>query len=314
VTGIVASMPTIPAVPTMPPVPTTGPSRAPSTIGPGQPFADRAMAAMSEHGPLVFGLDPSGDLLVEWGVGDTADGLERFVDIVVEASVGTVGMVKPQAAFYERHGWQGIRSLARLVDDCRQAGVLVLLDAKRGDVGSTNEAYAEAYLGADAAIAIDAMTITPYLGLAAMQPILDRAMANGAGVFVVTRSSNPEGRAIQGARHPGATTVEHQLVIDIAALNAQVAPGRVGPIGAVFGPTHGPPTEFDLTTMNGLFLAPGVGAQGATPGDVAACFAACPDRVLPAASRSLLSAGPDPSDLRAAAARLAAELQSALGL
>jgi orotidine-5'-phosphate decarboxylase len=301
-------------MPTTPTVTTTSTSRTSATGGTGRPFAERAMAAMAVHGPLVFGLDPSGDLLVEWGVGDTADGLERFVDIAVEATVGTVGMVKPQAAFYERHGWRGIRSLARLVDDCRSAGVLVLLDAKRGDVGSTNEAYAEAYLGADAAIAIDAMTITPYLGLAAMQPILDRAVANGAGIFVVTRSSNPEGRAIQGARHPGATTVEHQLVIDIAAENDRVAPGGIGPIGAVFGPTHGPPTEFDLTTMNGLFLAPGVGAQGATPADVAACFAACPDRVLPAASRSLLAVGPDPSSLRAAAGRLAAELGSVLGL
>jgi len=288
-----------------------GPSVSP---GPAPaPFADRALAALQQHGPLVFGLDPSGDLLVEWGLGDTADGLERFVDIVVEASVGTVGVVKPQAAFYERHGWRGIRSLARLIDDCRSAGVLVLLDAKRGDVGSTNEAYAEAYLGPEAAIPVDAMTITPYLGLAAMQPILDRAVANGAGIFVVTRSSNTEGRTIQEARHPSATTVEHQLVIDIAAENQRVAPDRVGPIGAVFGPTHGPPKEFDLATMNGLFLAPGVGTQGATPADVAACFAACPGRVLPSASRSLLAVGPDPSRLRSAAQRLGSELRQLLG-
>jgi orotidine-5'-phosphate decarboxylase len=281
--------------------------------GPTPPFADRALAAMREHGPLVFGLDPSGDILVEWGLGDSADGLERFVDIVVEASVGTVGVVKPQAAFYERHGWQGMRSLARLVDACRRAGILVLLDAKRGDVGSTNEAYAEAYLGPDAAIPVDAITITPYLGLAAMQPILDRAVANGAGVFIVTRSSNAEGRAIQGARHPSTTTVEHQLVMDIAAENHRVAPDSIGPIGAVFGPTHGPPTDFDLSVMNGLFLAPGIGAQGATPADVATCFASCPDRVLPSASRSLLGAGPDPSRLRAEAQVLAAELQGLLG-
>ncbi|HXQ43342.1 MAG TPA: orotidine-5'-phosphate decarboxylase [Acidimicrobiales bacterium] len=278
-----------------------------------EPFAVRALTALRTHGPLVFGLDPSGDLLIEWGLGDTADGLERFVDIVVDASVGTVGVVKPQAAFYERHGWRGMRSLARLVDACRTAGVLVLLDAKRGDVGSTNEAYAEAYLGPEAGIPVDAITVTPYLGLAAMQPILDRAVANGAGVFIVTRSSNAEGRAIQGARHPSTTTVEHQLVVDIAAENRRVAPDTIGPIGAVFGPTHGPPTEFDLSTMNGLFLAPGVGAQGATPADVAACFAACPDRVLPSASRSLLAAGPDPARLRAEAQLLAAELQRLLG-
>ena len=276
------------------------------------PFAARAADALDRHGPLVLGLDPSGDLLAEWGLGDTADGLERFVDIAVEASVGTVGVVKPQAAFYERHGWRGIRSLARLVEECRAQGVLVLLDAKRGDVGSTNVAYAEAYLGTDAGIAVDAVTITPYLGLAAMAPILDRAVAAGAGVFVVTRSSNTEGRSIQTALQAGSTTVEHRLVIDIAAHNARVAPGTIGPIGAVFGPTHGPPTDVDLSIMNGLFLAPGVGTQGATPADVAACFAACPDRVLPSASRSLLGAGPDVARLRAATRRLAAELHEAL--
>jgi len=298
----------------MPPLPASTQSPAPVTGGPpARPFADRALEAMADHGPLVFGLDPSGDLLVEWGLGDTPDGLERFVDIAVEATVGTVGVVKPQAAFYERHGWQGIRSLARLVASCREAGVLVLLDAKRGDVGSTNEAYAEAYLGPDAGIPVDAITVTPYLGLSAMQPILDRAVANGAGVFIVTRSSNVEGRSIQEALHAGTTTVEHQLVLDIAAENNRVAPGATGPIGAVFGPTHGPPTDFDLSVMNGLFLAPGVGAQGATPADVAACFATCPRRVLPAASRSLLSAGPDPKHLQSKARHLAAELGRLLG-
>src|ERR1700683_5263704 len=164
-------MSTMPPVPTVPvAVPTPGPSRT-------TPFADRALAAMREHGPLVLGLDPSGDLLTQWGLGDTADGLERFVDIVVEASAGTVGVVKPQAAFYERHGWRGIRSLSRLVDSCRTSGVIVLLDAKRGDVGSTNVAYAEAYLGPAAGIPVDAITITPYLGFEAMRPILDRAEA-----------------------------------------------------------------------------------------------------------------------------------------
>jgi orotidine-5'-phosphate decarboxylase len=267
---------------------------------------------MAAYGPLVFGLDPSGDLLAEWGVGDSPDGLERFVDIVLAATVGTVGVVKPQAAFYERYGWRGIRSLARLVESCRSAGLLVLLDAKRGDVGSTNEAYARAYLGTEAGIPVDALTITPYLGLAAMQPILDLAVASDAGVFVVTRSSNAEGRGIQRARHRGGATVEHQLVADIGAENRRVAPGRLGPFGAVFGPTHGPPDDFDLRTMGGLFLAPGVGTQGATPAMVAACFASCPDRVLPSASRSLLGAGPDPVRLRASAEALGADLREAL--
>jgi orotidine-5'-phosphate decarboxylase len=281
-------------------------------------FPDRFAKARAIHGPLTFGLDPSGALLGEWSLGDTPDGLERFVDVVVEAAAGAVAVVKPQSAFYERHGWKGIRALARLVAECRDAGLLVLLDAKRGDVGSTNEAYAEAYFGPGAGIPADALTVAPYLGLQAMRSILDRAAAAGAGVFVVTRSSNPEGRTIQEARVAGAgggpgASVEGWLLGAIAAENERLAPGALGPVGAVFGPTHEPPAGLHLAGMNGLFLAPGVGAQGATLADVARCFSECPDRVLPAASRSLLAAGPDVAALRDALAATGAEARSLLG-
>ena len=279
--------------------------------GPG--FADRFAKARAIHGPLTFGLDPSGRLLEEWSLGDTADGLEHFVDIAVEAAAGAVAVVKPQSAFYERHGWAGIRALSRLVDEARDAGVLVLLDAKRGDVGSTNEAYAESYFGAGAGIPVDALTVTPYLGLEAMRPILDRAAGAGSGVFVVTRSSNPEGRTIQEARVAGGRSVEGSLLDAIAAENRRLGSGPIGPVGAVFGPTHEPPEGLDLAGMNGLFLAPGVGAQGATFADVALCFAACPDRVLPAASRSLLAAGPDVKALREGLIAAGAEARAALG-
>jgi orotidine-5'-phosphate decarboxylase len=277
-----------------------------------RPFADRALDAMGKYGQLVVGLDPSGDQLCEWRLGDTPDGLDSFVDIAVEACVGTVGVVKPQAAFYERHGWRGIRSLARLAESFRQAGVLVLLDAKRGDVGSTNVAYAEAYLGDDAGIQVDAITITPYLGFEAMTPLFDRAIDANASIFVVTRSTNTEGRSLQTARHPDAKTVEHQMILDIAALNDRAAPGRIGPIGSVFGPTHGYLEGLNLSLMNGLFLAPGLGAQGATPDRVAECFKDCPDRVLASASRSILMSGPDPSRIKQSAETLSNQLARAL--
>jgi orotidine-5'-phosphate decarboxylase len=288
-------------------------SAAAGVAGPAAPdWARRAGAATSRFGPLVMGLDPSGALLREWELGDTPDGLQRFVDIVVEAAVGTVGLVKPQSAFYERHGWRGMHALTRLVAACRDAGIVVILDAKRGDVGSTNTAYAESYLGEDAPISVDALTITPYLGFDAMVPFFERAQRAGAGVLVVTRSSNPHGRDIQCARHPDGRSVEARIVERIAAANRQAAPGRLGPFGAVFGPTHGAPDDVDLPAMEGLFLAPGVGAQGASPRDVATCFATCPDRVLPSASRSLLSPGPDPLRLRDAAGQLSADLADAL--
>jgi orotidine-5'-phosphate decarboxylase len=275
------------------------------------PFAARFAAVRARYGPLVWGLDPSGELLDAWGLGDCADGLDRFADIMLEAAAGTVGLVKPQSAFYERHGWRGIRTLQRLVADARAAGLLVILDVKRGDVGTTNDAYAEAFLGAGAPLESDAVTVHPYLGLGAMNAFVSRAQHAGACLLVVTRSSNPEGRAVQAARGPDGRPVEEALLRDIGELNAVLAPGGIGPVGAVVGPAALEPS-LDLPAAHALFLAPGLGAQGATCADVARTFAACPDRVMPSASRSLLSAGPDRAALRDAAAALAADLRAAL--
>jgi orotidine-5'-phosphate decarboxylase len=281
-------------------------------------FARRFAAARLAHGPLVFGLDPSGDVLESWGLGDSSDGLDRFADIAVAAAVGTVGLIKPQSAFFERHGWRGIATLGRLIEEARGAGLLVILDVKRGDVGSTNDAYAEAYLGKGAPLGADAVTVHPYLGVGAMGAFVARAAESGGCVLVVTRSSNPEGRAVQAARvqPPSAgsgavRTVEEDLLVRIGSLNAELAPGELGPVGAVIGPTHMEPT-LDLAAAQCLFLAPGVGVQGATATDVATVFAQCPERVMPSASRSLLAAGPDVGRLRSAMETLAAEFRAVL--
>jgi orotidine-5'-phosphate decarboxylase len=248
--------------------------------------------------------------LVDWGLGDTPDGLERFVDVVLPVAADSIGLIKPQAAFYERHGWRGVRTLARLIDEARSAGLLVVLDAKRGDVGSTNQAYAEAYLGSDAPIRVDALTVHPYLGIAAMRPFADRAAESGSCLLVVTRSSNVEGREVQAAVNSEGRSVEQSLLDSIGELNAELAPGEIGPIGAVIGPTHMDP-RLDLASPKALYLAPGVGRQGATPNDVAHIFSACPERVLPSASRSLL-ASPDPRRLRDDVGALASEFAQLL--
>jgi orotidine-5'-phosphate decarboxylase len=272
-------------------------------------FADRFAVARDAWGPLVLGADPHGEVLTRWGLTDDADGLERFTDIVLAAAPGSVGLIKPQSAFYERHGWRGIRALTRLTETARAQGLLVILDVKRGDVGSTNDAYAAAYLGEGAPVQADAITVHPYLGLAAMGEFVDRASASGGCLLVVVRSSNPEGRAVQSATVlssnslGGGMTVDQRLLADIGALNARLAPGGIGPVGAVVGPVAVDP-PLDLAAANGLLLAPGVGAQGAAPADVAATFAACPGRVMPSASRSLLAAGPGVATLRDAAIRL----------
>ena len=269
------------------------------------------MMARAGPGPLVWGLDPSGALLKAWGLGDDPNGLERFADVMLGAAAGTVGLVKPQSAFFERHGWRGVRTLSRLIADARSAGLLVVLDVKRGDVSSTNDAYAEAFLGPGAPLEADAVTVHPYLGLAAMGAFVSRAHQAGSCLLVVTRSSNPEGRAVQSALGEGGRQVDEGLLGEIGKLNRMLAGREIGPVGAVAGPARIEP-ELDLTSAQALFLAPGVGAQGATPEDVARVFAACPDRVMPSASRSLLVAGPDIIALQDRAAAMAAEFRRLL--
>lgn len=274
-------------------------------------FASRFASLSSGPGSLVLGADPSGELLAAWGLADDADGLDRFVDLVLQAALGAVGIIKPQSAFYERHGWRGMRTLERLTAEARAAGLLVVLDAKRGDVGSTNDAYGEVYLGERAPLHADALTVHPYLGLGALRSIVERAHSSGGCVLVVTRSSNREGRAIQTAITAGGRSVEQHLLEEIGRVNAELAPGEIGPLGAVVAPMHGA-LELDLCAAQAIFLAPGVGAQGATPADVASAFAACPDRVMPSSSRSLLGLGPDVGRLHDGIASLAAEFRRVL--
>ncbi len=276
-----------------------------------EPFVVRFASVRERFGPLVWGLDPSGALLETWGFGDSPDGLDRFVDVILDAAADTVGLVKPQSAFYERHGWRGIRTLQRLLSDARAAGMLTILDVKRGDVGTTNEAYADAFLGAGAPLEADAVTVHPYLGLGAMDAFVSRAHDAGACLLVVAHSSNPEGRALQAARGEDGRTVEETLLHGIGELNAALVPNGIGPVGAVIGPAGLPPT-VDLPAARAMFLAPGIGAQGASSADVARTFAACPDRVMPSASRSLLSPGPDKGALQDAAEKLASEFRQLL--
>ena len=288
-----------------------GDSGAPAQGSParGAPaFGVRVAAAVSATGPLCAGIDPSPSLLTEWGLTDDADGLLEFGNRCIDAFAGTVPVVKPQVAFFERMGAAGIAALETVIRRAREAGILVIADAKRGDIGSTSSAYASAWLDPDSPLASDAMTAVAYMGLGAIQPLIDMAGAHGNGVMVVTRSSNPEGRALQDVTDQRGRTIADGLLADIAERNA-VAPGVVG---AVIGATLGP-SAFSLPDLGGPVLAPGVGAQGATAAGVGALFKGCPPgSVLPSASRSVLATGPDVSRLRASAARLREEMASVL--
>ncbi len=133
-----------------------------------------------------------------WGLTDDVKGLRSFCRICVEAFGGVVPVIKPQVAFFERHGSAGLAELERLFVDAARAGLLVLADAKRGDIDTTAAAYAEAWLGEGSTLAADAVTAHPYLGVAALAPLVTMAARTGRGVIVVTRSSNPEGRLVTG--------------------------------------------------------------------------------------------------------------------
>jgi orotidine-5'-phosphate decarboxylase len=275
-------------------------------------FGDRVAAAVRATGPLCAGIDPSAALLGEWGLRDDAGGLRAFCHICVDAFAGTVPVIKPQVAFFERHGSAGIAELERLIAEATTAGLLVIADAKRGDIDSTAAAYADAWLGDVSPLAVDAVTAHPYLGLGALLPLVRLAASSGRGVLVVARSSNPEGRSLQQAVTSGGAAVEDMLLHEIAALNGSPEVPS-GTVGAVIGATL-VPSEFALSQLGGVILAPGLGAQGAGPADVAARFAGCPPgSVLPSSSRGLLSSGPDPDDLRRNAKSLARELAAAMG-
>lgn len=265
------------------------------------PFGARLRKNLDRYGPLCAGLDPHAALLEAWELPDTVDGLERFALTVVEAVAGRVAVVKPQSAFFERHGSAGIAVLERAIDALRAEGTLVLLDVKRGDIGTTMQGYADAYLNEKSSLFVDAITVSPYLGFGSLRPILDTALANGAGVFVLALTSNPEAPEVQAARTPDGRTVTGTMLGHIAAENAGVSP--LGSVGAVVGATVGSTGE-DFA-VNGPLLAPGMGAQGGTATGLRAVFGAEALRnVLPSTSRELLSAGPSVEALRSTAASL----------
>ncbi|MGY1709593.1 orotidine-5'-phosphate decarboxylase [Geodermatophilus sp. SYSU D00758] len=287
------------------------------------PFGQRLADAVAARGPLCVGIDPHVPLLERWGLPDDPTGLARFTDAVVDALAGTVAVLKPQLAFYERHGSRGLAVLEDAVARARAAGALVLLDAKRGDIGSTMDAYAD-YLRPGHPLAVDAMTVSPYLGPGSLQPAVDTARQHGGGLFVLARTSNPEAGALQHAL-AGERSVA-QVVVD--AVRGWNTPGWVvgdppPDLGAVqdLGSRWGPATgsfgvvvgatlaecDVDLTGLGGPVLAPGLGAQGGSPADLRRLFGDGA-AVVPTVSRDVLAAGPGPGALRAAAGRWAAAL------
>ncbi|MBF4163187.1 orotidine-5'-phosphate decarboxylase [Nocardioides acrostichi] len=267
------------------------------------PFGTRVHDAMEQRGRFCVGIDPHAALLREWGLGDDVAGLERFALGVVEAVAPLCSVVKPQSAFYERFGSRGVAVLERVIAESRAAGALVLLDVKRGDIGSTSQAYADAYLDPASPLFSDAITASPYLGFGSLDPMIDTARKHGAGVFVLALTSNQEGPEVQHARTiEGGSRGERvaDLVLGrLRALNDGADP--LGSVGAVIGATIAESVEH--LAFNGPVLAPGFGAQGGTAADVKRIFGSVAPHVLASSSREVLRLGPDAAAMREAVRR-----------
>ncbi|UVI34502.1 orotidine-5'-phosphate decarboxylase [Brevibacterium spongiae] len=276
-------------------------------------FGTRLAEAMAEHGPLCVGIDPHEHLLESWGLPVSAAGVREFALRAVEELSGTVAAIKPQSAFFEQFGSAGVAALEETLAAAREAGILTVLDIKRGDIGSTMGAYAKAYLDPASALAADSITVSPYLGFGALEPAFELAAAHGRGVFVLALTSNPEGREVQHAQGTHGA-VAGTIVSQVAARNSRAlaaadgsdaespaADGHaatMGPFGLVVGATIGEAARelgIDPADCGGPILAPGVGAQGAGIRELRAVFgdrALASGQVLATASRAVLAAGP----------------------
>lgn len=272
-------------------------------------FGTRLAAAMAERGPLCVGIDPHPALLRAWQLPVNPDGLEQFCLSVVDAIGTQAAVFKPQSAFFEVFGSAGIAVLERVLDAGRAAGALMLLDGKRGDIGSTMDGYAAAYLADDAPLVCDALTVSAYLGFGSLQPVVDVARDTGRGLFVLAATSNPEGPQVQHARRADGVTVAQYMIDSCAAVNAECSDGFVGVVVGATADTAG----LSLADFNGPILAPGIGAQGATVEDLHRVFGPALPRVLASSSREILGAGPTAVGLQDAVRRQVDVLRGMLG-
>lgn len=277
-------------------------------------FGTRLDEVFVRSGRLCVGIDPHRFLLEAWGLPDTAAGAGAFGLAVVEAAAGRTGIVKPQVAFFERFGSAGYIALEGVLAAARDAGLLVIGDAKRGEIGTSMEGYAEAWLTPGSPLEVDAITVNPYLGFGSLQPALDLAEQHGKGVFVLTATSNPEGRDVQRAEDGAGRTVAASMLDEIDHWNARHHPGSTGSIGAVIGATLRL-EEFGLTavppTTTIPILAPGFGHQGASVADLGSIYGDLAPGVIVSESRSILAAGP--SGIADAVERSVAAVRSARG-
>jgi orotidine-5'-phosphate decarboxylase len=279
------------------------------------PFGARLDGAFAASGHLCVGIDPHPYLLEQWGLGVSADGAREFALRVVDAAAGRVGVVKPQVAFFEAYGSAGFAALEQVLAAARASGLLVIGDAKRGDIGSTNDGYAAAWLTEGSPLEVDALTVTAFTGVGALSGLFDRAEAAGKGVFVLSATSNPESRTLQTATTDAGESVSRLVADEVAARNTDRT--RLGDHGLVLGATkrldeYGFTAEAARTLSTTPVLAPGFGFQGAEFASIPAVFGQLAPNVVVSVSRSVLAQGGSGSEGSAGLAQAIEREASAL--
>lgn len=290
-------------------------------------FADTLIRRVRELGhPLCVGLDPHLPMIpplfrrgsMRPGDPETAQAVRDFVFAVVDRLEGRTAVVKPQSAFYEQLGPAGVTVLSDVMRRARERGLLVLLDAKRGDIGSTADAYARAYLEPDAPMAAEALTVNPYLGLDSLDPFVTRARDHGRGVFVLVRTSNKGAGDLQDLEVEGGP-VFHALARALAPLAEELRGGATGwsSLGIVLGATW--PAQASAVREllpHALVLVPGYGAQGGGAADSVASFVPGPSGleggVVSSSRGTLFPEGSDTEDASAWEAAIDAGLDRAI--
>jgi orotidine-5'-phosphate decarboxylase len=265
-------------------------------------FGERLQGAFDRFGRLCVGIDPHSWLLTDWNLPDSAAGAESFGRLVVAAAAGRAGIVKPQVAFYERFGSAGYLALERVLADARDAGLLVIADVKRGDLGTSVEAYGQAWLTPGSPLEVDSITVNAYMGVGSLASTIELAQSHRKGLFLLAATSNPEAAHLQQAVLAGGaeagSTVAASVLHQVAGINAGSPAGSVGDIGVVLGATvslgdFGIDIHAPSAAVATPVLAPGFGHQGAHPTDLTALFGGYAQGVIVSESRSVLSAGPD---------------------
>lgn len=277
-------------------------------------FGERVRSVLGARGPLCVGIDPHAALLASWGLSDDAQGVREFGLRTVEAATGRVGFVKPQVSFFERFGSRGIAALEDVLAAARAAGLIVIADAKRGDIGSTMDEYARAWLTPGSPLEADALTVSPFLGVGALDGAFALAGEHHKGLFVLAATSNPQAEGLQRSTASDGATVSASIISEVSGRNAeQVGAGEWGSFGFVIGATvEWAPAGIEPFEPVAPILAPGFGAQGAAPSDLRPRFGALSDAVIASESRSILSAGP--VDLARTVAARAAEYLEVAGV